>query len=101
MPAKTNRGRTMPMGSCQDIGHREIGPGGSLRWAVGAAGARRGRFADAVTPGHVGRPTPFAPGGGSGERAAEWHYARMVFAVEEAIDGGFVLCPDMTPSGWR
>ena len=24
----------------------------------------------------------------------------MVFAAEEAIDGGFVLCPDMTPSGW-
>ncbi len=87
------------MGSCQDIGHRAIGPGGSLRGAVGGAGAQRGRFADAVTPGPVGRSTPFAPGGGSGEPPAWSHHARTVFAAQEAIDGGLVLSPDMTPSG--
>jgi hypothetical protein len=53
-----------------------------------------------VTLGPVGRLTPFAPGGCSGERAAGWHHARMVFAVAKAIDGGFGLCPDMTPFGW-
>jgi hypothetical protein len=58
------------------------------------------RFSDAVTPGPVGRPIPFAPGGRGGERPAEWHHARMVLAVEEAIDGGFVPSPEMTPSGW-
>ena len=34
--------RTIPTGSCQDIGHRAIGPGGSLGGAAGGAGARRG-----------------------------------------------------------
>ncbi len=68
---------TIPKGSCQNMGHRAIGPRGPLRGAVGAAGARRGRFADWVTPGPVSRPTPFAPGGGSGERPAWWHHARM------------------------
>jgi hypothetical protein len=58
---------------------------------------------DGVMSGHrtpCDRPRRIFGRRSRGSRRAAWHHAGMVFAAEEAIDGGFVLCPDMTPSGW-
>jgi len=58
---------------------------------------------DGVMSGHrtlCDRPGRISGRRSRGSRRAAWHHAGMVFAAEEAIDGGFVLCPDMTPSGW-
>ncbi len=58
---------------------------------------------DGVMSGHRtprDRPGRISGRRSRGRRRAAWHHAGMVFAAEEAIDGGFVLCPDMTPSGW-